>query len=146
MKKLIFTFIIAGFIGVMNPINAQINDGHEALKKYVNSIVENVEGTESPEKKREILDESLSDMITAIERVSDRKSVSSSEKENLAEFKDQLSERRDELNGKNGYVAIPNNQLNNFANFVQQDIEQADRLVTLSLTTALLIVLILLLI
>lgn len=146
MKKLIFTFIIAGFIGVMNPINAQINDGHEALKKHVNSIVENVEGTESPEKKREILDESLSDMITAIERVSDRKSVSSSEKENLAEFKDQLSERRDELNGKNGYVAIPNNQLNNFANFVQQDIEQADRLVTLSLTTALLIVLILLLI
>lgn len=146
MKKLIFTFIIAGFIGVTNPVNAQVNDGHQALKKHVNSIVEDVEEAESPEQKREILDESLGDMITAIERVSDRKSVSSSEKENLAEFKNQLSERRDELNGKNGYVAIPNNQLNNFANFVQQDIEQADRLVTLSLTTALLIVLILLLI
>lgn len=145
MKKLIFTFIIAGFIGVMNPINAQINDGHEALKKHVNSIVENVENTKSLEKKREILDESLSDMITAIERVSKKKSVSPSEKENLAEFKNQLSERRNELNGRNGYVAVPNNQLNNFANFVQQDIEQADRLVTLSLTTALLIVLILLL-
>lgn len=146
MKKLIFTFIIVGLLGSLTSVNAQINDGHQLLKKHINSVVEEVEEVKSPDKKREILDESLGNIIKAIERVSEKKSVSVSEKENLAEFKDQLIERRDELNGENGYGTIPNNQLNNFANFIQQDIEQADRLVTLSLTTVLLIVLILLLI
>ncbi|MFP8487537.1 hypothetical protein ACKGJO_00415 [Gracilimonas sp. Q87] len=146
MKKLIFTFMIVGLLGSLTSVNAQINDGHQFLKKHINSVVEEVEEVKSPDKKREILDESLGNIIKAIERVSEKKSVSVSEKENLAEFKDQLIERRDELNGENGYGTIPNSQLNNFANFIQQDIEQADRLVTLSLTTVLLIVLILLLI
>jgi|AntRauTorcE11897_2_1112592.scaffolds.fasta_scaffold00005_198 septal ring factor EnvC (AmiA/AmiB activator) len=145
MKKLILSLFFLSVIGLINPLKAQVSDGQEALKKHINSVVEKVEKAKSPEKKREILNESLADMVTAIDRVSEKSTVSDSDKKSLAEFKKVLNERKDELNGTNGFTRITNSQLNQYANFVQQDIEQADPVLTVSLTTVLLIVLILLL-
>ena len=145
MKKLTLVLFFASLIGFLNPLNAQVKDGHEALKKHINSVVEKVKETETPDKKREILDESLTNMVTAIDRVSKRSSVTETDKEGLKEFKTMLTERKDELNGVNGFTRVPNNKLNNYANFIQQDIEQADTTLTISLTTVLLIVIILLL-
>jgi len=144
MKKLILSFIFLGLIGFINPLQAQLTDGHEALKKQINTVVDKVKEAEQPDQKRILLDESLTDMITAIDRVSERRSVSDTDKKGLAKFKEMLNERKDELNGNNGFSKVPNSQLNQYANFVQQDIEQADAL-TISLTTALLIIIILLL-
>ena len=145
MKKLMLPLLFLSLIGFMNPLQAQSTDGHEALKQHINTVVEQVEEAESPEQKRDVLDESLSDIITAIDRVSERRSVSSADKKGLAELKKQLTERRNELNGINGFKKVPNNQLNQYANFIQQDMEQADA-VTISVTTLLLIIIILLLI
>jgi hypothetical protein len=144
MKKLVLSLTVIGLIGLVNPLKAQLTDGHERLKKHVNTIVNEVEETKDPIQKRMILDESLGEMITAIDRVSERGSVSETDKKGLAKFKEKLNNRKDELNGINGFSKVPNNQLNNYANFIQQDIEQADA-VTISVTTALLIIIILLL-
>jgi hypothetical protein len=145
MKKLILSFFFLSVIGLVSPLKAQVSDGHEALKKHINSVVERVEEAKSPDQKREVLDESLADMVTAIDRVSEKSTVSDSDKKSLAEFKKMLNERKDELNGTDGFTRVSNSQLNQYANFVQQDIEQADSALTISLTTALLIIIILLL-
>ena len=144
MRKFILSVIVLSLVGLVSPLKAQLNDGHERLKKHINSVVEKVEETESPIQKREILDRSLEDMIQAIEKVSEKKSVSESDKKGLAVFKDNLVDRKNELNGLNGFKKVPNNQLNQYANYIQQNVEQADA-VTISVTTALLIVIILLL-
>jgi len=94
--------------------------------------------------KREILDGSLEEMIQAIDKIKEKKSISESDKKGLAVFKDNLVDRKNELNGLNGFKKVPNNQLNQYANYIQQNVEQADA-VTISVTTALLIVIILLL-
>ncbi len=145
MKKATLLLLFIGLMGFWNTSKAQITDGHEALKKHLNSVVEQVKETPDTEQKRAVLNESLDEMMTAIERVNKKKSVSEDEKETLAEFKNLLSERKDELNGSGGYAKVPANQLNHYAQFIQQDVEQADSVLTISATTALLIVIILLL-
>jgi uncharacterized protein YukE len=145
MKKVTLLFLFAALLSSWNTAQAQIADGHEALKKHINSIAEKVDETEAPSAKREILNESLQDMITAIDRVSNNKSVSTADGHNLDAFKSLLSERKDELNGADGYTKVSDSELDNYAKFIQQKAEQADTVLTLSATTALLIVIILLL-
>ena len=144
MRKFILSVIVLSLVGLVSPLKAQLNDGHERLKNHINSVVEKVEEAESPLQKREILDGSLEEMIQAIDKVKEKKSVSESDKKGLAVFKDNLVDRKNELNGLNGFKKVPNNQLNQYANYIQQNVEQADA-VTISVTTALLIVIILLL-
>ncbi len=144
MKKLtLFTFVLGLFLSTAAV--AQISDPHTAFKKHINEVVQQVEQTESPEEKRALLNNSLTDLVETIEQVENKENVPAEDKAQLAAFKNDLMDKKAELNGEAGFTQVPANQLNNFANFVQQDIEQADRVVTLSLTSALLIVLILLL-
>ncbi|MEQ8524870.1 hypothetical protein [Gracilimonas sp.] len=145
MKKVLLFLTAIGLAGFVNPLKAQLTDGHEALKKHVNSVVEEVESAETAEQKRVILNESLEDMMTAVDKINSKPSVSNSDKKNLGEFKKMLTDRRNELNGTDGFKRVSNGQLNDYANFIQQDIEQADTVLTISATTALLIVIILLL-
>lgn len=145
MKKVLLFLTAIGLAGFINPLKAQLTDGHEALKKHVNSVVEEVESAETADQKREILNTSLDDMIVAVDKINSKPSVSNSDKESLVEFKKMLNDRRNELNGTDGFKRVSNGQLNDYANFIQQDIEQADTVLTISATTALLIVIILLL-
>jgi hypothetical protein len=56
-----------------------------------------------------------------------------------------LQEKQDELAGTNGYVRVPDEQLNAFSNYVVQDMEQADQIVTISLVSLLLIIILIVL-
>jgi hypothetical protein len=86
------------------------------------------------------------EMMAAIDRISALKTGSDTEKEGLAELRKMIEEKHNELNGLNGYDPVPASQLDRFADYVQQDLEQADRVLTISLTTLLLIVIIIILI
>lgn len=145
MKKLTITFILVTLIATFSPIKAQSTDAHDKLKAEINEMVENVEQAEKADEKREILNHSFDNLITAFNRVSSMKQVPEKDKQALADFKNIIQERKKELNGTDGYERVPNSQLNEFAQFVQQDLEQADKYVTISITTALLVILILLL-
>lgn len=145
MKKFIFSVLTLVFIGLVSPIQAQKSgDAETMFKKHINKMVVSVEKAETPDAKREVLNDSFDDLISAIEKVESMKAVPETDKEGLKVFKADIQDKQSELNGINGFSPIANNNLNNFANFVQQDLEQADT-VTIGVTTLLLIIIILLL-
>lgn len=145
MKKFTISFLLLLFTVTAIPLRAQTPDAHDQLKKHINKMVVNVEQAESVTEKRDILNQSFDELITTFDKVSAMNRVSESDKEALADFRNTIQEKKDELNGTNGYDKVPDSQLDEFADYVQQDIEQADRVVTISLTTVLLVVIILLL-
>ncbi|MDX1642597.1 MAG: hypothetical protein R3220_12915 [Balneolaceae bacterium] len=145
MKKLTISFLLLLFSATFLPLQAQTSDAHDQLKAEINDMVENVKKAETAVEKREILNTSFDDLIATFNRVQSMDRVPESDKKALADFKNDIQDKKDELNGTNGYERVPDSELNDFAQFVQQDLEQADRYVTISITTALLIILILLL-
>lgn len=145
MKKFTSSLLILFFTAALLPLKAQQPDAHDRLKAEINKMVENVKVAETADEKREILNTSFDNLIHTFNKVQTVESVPESDKEALADLEENILDKKNELNGKDGYEKVPDNQLNDFAQFVQQDIEQADRVLTISLTTALLIVLILLL-
>lgn len=145
MRKFTISFLLLLFTITSVPVHAQKPDAHDRLKKQINEMVENVHKSETAVEKRNVLNHSFDNLITTFEKVEAMEQVPQSDKEALANFKNSIQEKKDELNGTNGYEKVPNTQLDKFADYVQQDIEQADRAITISLTTALLIIIILLL-
>lgn len=145
MKKLVITFLLFLLTAAFTPMQAQTLDAHDKLKAEINKMVMDVQTAETAERKREALNRSFDKLMTTFDRVYSMERVSQADKEALADFKNTIREKQDELNGINGYERVPDSQLNDFAQFVQQDFEQADRTITISLTTALLVVIILLL-
>jgi hypothetical protein len=135
--------LTCGLLLVTAPARADVTP-HEQLKQHIRDAVEKVKAAPTAAEKRSILDDELRAMTTALSRarqMTDR----SSERESIDVLRARVQEKLDELHGQNGYTAVPDEELDTFADYVQQDFEQADRVVTISVTTALLIVLILLL-
>lgn len=145
MKRFILSFLLILISAAFLNVQAQSTDAHDKLKTEINKMVENVENAETATEKREILNKTFDNLITTFDRVQSLERVPESDKKALADFKNSIQDKKDELNGTEGYEKIPDHELNDFAQFVQQDFEQADRFITISVTTALLIVLILLL-
>lgn len=119
---------------------------HDQLKQHVRDIVQKVKAARSASEKRAILDEKLNDMVAALDRVENMSDLSERDQNGIEALRSQLQEKLDELHGQNGYEAVPDGQLDSFADYVQQDFERADRVVTISLTSALLILLIIILV
>lgn len=139
---LFFTML---FFAAVHTTTAQSGNAVEMFKKHVNGVVQKVEKTESPAEKRKILNSSFDKLLTSFNRVEKMKTLSSADQSALNKLKNNITEKKNELNGLNGYRQVENNQLNNFANFVQQDLEQADSTITISVTVLLLIIIILIL-
>jgi len=124
---------------------AQSADITETFKKHFNETVQAVHDTEDADEKRAILNESFTKMLTAIDRIESRASLTEDEIASLNTYKLDLTEKQNELNGLDGFDEIVDEDLDDFSNFSQDFIEQANRTVTIGVGTALLIILILLL-
>lgn len=116
----------------------------DVFKQYINTMVERVEQAESPDDKREILNDSFEKMLSAFDRAKEMDIVSPMDKAAVKALKANIQEKKNELNGSEGYRRVADNKLNNFANYVQQDLEQADT-ITISATVLALIIIILIL-
>lgn len=125
---------------------AQDGNATKKFKKYVNGMVQKVEKAESSSQKRTILDRSFDKFLTVFERVEGMDMISESDKKAIGNLNEMITEKKRELNGMGEFTRVPDGQLDNFANYVQQDLEQADTVITISATTLLLIIIILLLI
>ena len=125
---------------------AQSTNITETFKKHFNETVQEVHGTENADEKRAVLNESFNNMITAIDRIESLASLTEDESASLNSYKLGLTEKLNELNGLDGFDEVMDEDLDEFSGFSQDFIEQANRTVTIGVTTALLIVLILLLI
>jgi len=137
MKALIaFGFIIMMFVLAI-PVNA---GGKDKLQKYFNDTALKVKATENASEKREILNESFQSMSNALSKVQNSGLISKDDRIGIERFKASLQEKQNELAGINGYQRVSDEQLNNFSNYVVQDMEQA-QMVTISLVALLLIIL-----
>lgn len=114
------------------------------FKKYVNNMVQRVEKLDHPDEKRAVLNNSFDNLISVFETVQGFGFISPKDKEALEALKANIIDKKNELNGLDGYNRVADNRLNNFANFVQQDLEQADT-VTITISATLLVIIIVLL-
>ena len=120
--------------------------GKDDIQKYFNDTACKVKATDDPVQKREILNKSLQTMSQALDKVESSGLISQDDRAGIDRIKTTLQEKQDELAGSNGYERVSDAQLNAFSDYVVQDMQQADQYVTISLVSALLIVIILILI
>ena len=114
--------------------------GKGDLQRYFSDAATRVKAAESPSAKRAILNESLQTMTRALEMVQGSRTISKDDAVGLELFKATLQEKQDELAGVNGFARVADNQLNTFSDYVVQDMEQADEVVTISIVALLLII------
>ena len=142
LARIILGLIVMTFV-LVQPDNA----GEKGeLQKYFNDAANKVKATNNPSEKRTILNESFQTMSKALDRVESSGLISKDDRIGIDRFKATLQEKQDELAGSNGYVGVPDEQLNAFSHYVVQDAEQADVVITISLVTLLLIIILILLI
>jgi len=127
-------------------VYAGLAAGQDNVQKYFNDAACKVKETTDPSQKREILNNKIEDMSKALGMVRSSRLVSNTDRAGLDRLKASLQEKQDELAGANGYARVPDEQLNAFSDYVVQDMEQADRTITISLVAALLIVIIIILV
>ncbi|MCK7517272.1 MAG: hypothetical protein MZV64_05885 [Ignavibacteriales bacterium] len=120
------------------PINA---GGKGELQKHFSDVAKKVKATENVAEKRAILENSFKDMSKALDKVQSSFLVSKEDKDGIENLKATLKENQDELAGINGYERVPDSQLNNFSNYVVQNMEQADSTITISVVALVLIIL-----
>ena len=113
--------------------------GKDNLQRYFSETAGKVKATENAAQKREILSESFSTMSKALDMVEHSASITKNDAAGIESFKAALQEKQDELAGVNGYTRVPDSQLNVFSDYVVQDAEQADQVITISIVTLLLI-------
>jgi len=148
MKKAgIFLTTLALFLFFAN-INGAENEGEKLktkFKEYFNEMSVEVKNAETPEAKREIISSSLTKMINALDKAESIAARTDEDRAFIAGLISGAEEKLNELNGLDGYQKVQDQNLNDFADYVQQDIEQADKYITISLTTLLLVAIIILL-
>ncbi len=123
---------------------AQSTNITETFKKHFNETVQQVQQTESADEKRMILNESFTKMIVAIDRIESLANLSEDERALLSSYKNDLSEKQNELNGLDGFEQVEDADLDDFSSFSQDYLEQAYRTITIGVTTAVLIIILLL--
>ncbi|HWR82944.1 MAG TPA: hypothetical protein VN285_06560 [Candidatus Deferrimicrobium sp.] len=124
---------------------AGIAQGQDKLQKHFSDAACEVKATADPSQKREILDKSFERVVKALNTVQSSPLISKDDRAGIDHFKVVLKEKQDELAGLNGYERVPDAQLNAFADYVVQDMEQAAQSVTISLVALLLIIIIVIL-
>ena len=134
--RIAFGSIVMMFLLAL-PANA---GGKGELQKYFSDAASKVKATDNPSEKRAILNESFQTMSIALDMVQRSTSISKDDAVGIDRIKATLQEKHDELTGSNGYVRVSDEQLNAFSNYVVQDMEQAEQVITISLITLLLVI------
>jgi hypothetical protein len=135
--------LVALMLALVKTGNAQ---GTDKNQNYFSDTADKVKATADPAQKRELLDNSLQSMSAALARVEKAGLVKKDDRAGVDRFRATLQDKQDELVGVSGFTAVPDADLNAFADYVVQDMEQAAETITISLVAALLIVIIIVLI
>jgi len=125
---------------------AGMAQAQDNVQNYFNDTASKVKATADPLQKRAILNESFEGMSKALNAVQNSPLISKDDQAGIENIKVTLQEKQDELAGLNGFERVPDAQLNGFADYVVQDMEQATQTVTISLVALLLIIIIVILI
>ena len=139
----VLTFILILGVSVQTVSAQNLN---EVLKEHMNETVQLVKAADTADEKRSILNDSYANMLETVRVIEEKASLNEDETAQLALLKSEITDRSNQLNGLDGYEQISDEDLDDYSDFSQQSMEQANnRTITIGLTTALLIVIILLL-
>lgn len=119
--------------------------GQDKVHGYLNETAMKVRATEDVAMKREILANDLATMTAALAKAEASPLTSADDDRGLQRLQITLQEKSDELSGAAGFERVADAQLDAFATYVVQDMEQADRTLNISLVSALLILIIVIL-
>ncbi len=117
-----------------------------SIKNYFNNMTVEVKQAENAVEKRDIMNDKFDHLINGLKRIERMSLVSEKDRSSLRLLRKSVQEKADELNGVNGFEKVNDRDLDLFADYSRQTFEQADKTITLSLTTALLIIIIIILI
>lgn len=146
MKRiLLFITTTILLFAIQSSVIAQTSKITETFKQHFNETVQKVHETEDHQEKRSILNKSYNNMITALDHIEQKTNLTDEEIHQLHSYKNEIAEKQNELNGLDGFSEVQDEDLLEFSEYSQQYFEQANRTITLSVTTALLIIVIILL-
>ncbi|HEX9614525.1 MAG TPA: hypothetical protein VGA55_03435 [Bacteroidota bacterium] len=109
------------------------------IQKHFSEVSNRVKAMENASDKRIILNESLQNMLKVLDIAQSSPSISKADFAGIERVRTTLQEKQDELAGLNGFNRVQDAQLNAFSEYVVQDMEQADQMITISVVTLLLI-------
>lgn len=145
MKTLLTALTTIVLVLTFQSVSLAQSNVSESFKKHFNETVLEVKNTTSPIEKRDLLNESFGKMMSTIDRIESNVKLDASNSMNLDAFRSGLNEKISELNGLEGFDKVGDEELDEFSDYSQDYIEQANRTITIGVTTALLILIILLL-
>jgi hypothetical protein len=119
--------------------------GQDAIHEHLAETVTEAKAADSPAEKRAILNKGLQSLSKALADVHSSPMISDEDRAGIERLAGTIYDKIDELNGLNGFEPVADADLDDFADYMMQDIEQAQR-ITLSLVALLLIILIVILI
>ena len=120
--------------------------GKGEIQDYFSDAARKVKATANPAEKRQILTGSIQNMSTVLGIVQRMPLISKDDMAGINQLQSAFQEKQDELAGNNGYARVPDEKLNAFSDYIVQDMEQANQVITISLITLLLIIILIVLI
>jgi hypothetical protein len=148
MRKIKFVCFILSLLFLAQPVLAKDDSAQleNKLKEYINEISVRIKSTEDPAQKRGILNNTLEKIIQSMEIAQGLTSISAEDKAALASLKQNFQDKYDELNGLQGFSRVADEDLNDFTDYVLQDLEQARSTLTMSVAAFIIIILLIILI
>jgi hypothetical protein len=144
MRKITIVLAMLFTLLIIQPVLARENQPklEDTLKEYISEIAVKIQSTEDPVEKREILTTALEKIIRTFDALEDVPAISQKKRAALASLRQDFKDKYNELNGLNGFERVADEELDNFAVYIMQDLEQARNYITLSLGALLLIILV----
>lgn len=118
----------------------------EQYKAALSRLTQDVRQAQSPAEKREILHHFINGMRDGLQKAENLESIQASDRETLRAVAGKFNAYQEELDGMNGYARVADADLDAFAGYVRQGMEQAPMRGGIYLSGTALIVILLLLI
>ena len=126
MKKLFALFTLA-LLAATVPAKAAPGSAlvEEQYKAALSRLTQEVRQAQSPTEKREILHHFVDGMRDGLQKAETLESIQPSDRETLRSVAGKFDGYKAELDGMNGYARVADADLDAFAGYVQQGMEQA---------------------
>jgi hypothetical protein len=122
-----------------------IAQAQDELHTYFVDVATEAKAADDADQKRSILTRGLTRMNDALTQVQSSPAVNENDLGGIRQLQASVQDKIDELQGSDGFSRVADSELDAFADYMVQDIEQAQR-ITISLVALLLIIIIVILI
>ena len=97
----------------------------QQYKAALNGLVQEVRSAEDPAQKREVLEEFTGRLDLGLEKILGQGGIDAADRAALGALKERFAAYRSELHGRDGLEKVEDGNLDAFAAYIQQDMEQA---------------------